>query len=251
MNILLTNDDGIHAEGIRKLAEALQEIGNLYVFAPSEQKSGCGHGLTLTAPITVKETEFPGAVRAAAVGGTPTDCVKIGLKLLHEAGVQIDIVYSGVNQGGNLGTDTLYSGTVSAAIEGLLCGKPAVAVSVDAREPKHYETACRLAVKAGRLPPGTQGAGTALNINAPDLPPDRVKGVRVTRLGLREYEEWFQEAPGGYRYSSRPLLRESLSEDCDVAASAKGYATITPLHYDLTDLERIEEVKKWGLDNDC
>jgi 5'-nucleotidase len=254
MNILLTNDDGIQAEGIRRLAGALGEIGRVYVYAPAEQKSACGHGITLNRAIQVSPADFPGLSHAMAVSGTPADCVKIGVRLLRAEGIAIDRIYSGVNHGWNLGTDTLYSGTVSAAIEGVLAGIPSVALSVASAEaPHHFEAACALAVKIGRLPPGAQGPRTALNVNTPDLPLEEIKGLRFTKLGLLEYEERFdiKAADGAgraYKYAGKPAPMKDLEEDLDINAHRAGYATITPLRYDLTDLAALGEIKNWGLD---
>lgn len=252
MNILLTNDDGIEAEGIKQLAKAISQFGALFVVAPTEQKSACGHGITIHEAIGVRETSFHGAEKAYAIEGTPADCVKIGLRLLKRAGIEIDLVYSGINHGSNLGTDTLYSGTVSAAVEGALCGKPAIAVSIDAKDPRYYETACDLAVKVGALGPEKLTNGTVININVPDLAPEEIRGTKVAKLGVREYSEWFDEEQSSdgvlrYRYGGRPVFRENLPDDIDITASEMGYATITPLHYDLTDHQLIEEVKSWGI----
>ena len=111
MNILLANDDGIDARGIHELADALKGLGDLYISAPDSQRSASGHGITVSQPITVTETTFPGATGAFRMSGTPADCVKLGVKLLQKEGIKIDMVFSGINHGGNLGTDTLYAGT--------------------------------------------------------------------------------------------------------------------------------------------
>jgi 5'-nucleotidase len=253
MNILLTNDDGIESEGIRRLAAALSGIGSVYVCAPTGQRSASGHGITVSKTIGVTEADFPGVARAIAVDGTPADCVKIGIYILESEGIAIDKVFSGVNHGGNLGTDTLYSGTVAAAMEGVLNGKPSVAVSIDARAPVHFEAACLLAAKAARLPAGSHGGETMLNINTPDLPQGQIKGVRVTRLAIREYDEFFsEEAVDGegraYKYSGRPVLRRALHVNSDIAAHRDGYATITPLHYDMTDMSMLGDVRSWGFE---
>lgn len=148
MNILVTNDDGINASGICSLAEALSKVADVYVCAPHTQRSAAGHGITVSKPIEVEERTFARAAKAYAITGTPADCVKIGTKILREQDIKVDMVFSGINLGGNLGTDTLYSGTVSAAIEGSLCGIPSVAVSVNSHEATHFELACELAVNA-------------------------------------------------------------------------------------------------------
>ena len=118
MNILLANDDGINAEGIRQLAKALRSLGDVYVFAPDRQRSASSHALTIEKQLTIAREDFPGAKEAYSVDGTPADCVKLGIYALRDRGIDVDIVYSGINHGGNLGSDTMYSGTVSAAAEG-------------------------------------------------------------------------------------------------------------------------------------
>jgi 5'-nucleotidase len=240
MNILLSNDDGILSEGIRRFADALRTLGDVYVFAPTEQMSCCGHGVSVKKTLRARDLRFPGARRAVSVDGTPADCMKVAFKMLEEDGIGVDMVFSGVNMGGNLGTDTLYSGTISAAMEAVMIGIPAVAASVDSHEPRHYETVLELALRLGRLGPRGLRGDTVLNINAPDLPPAEIKGVRVTRLGVREYDAWLREEAREdglrtYRYAgSNPVYRPGIPEDTDVAAHRDGYATITPLCFDLT-----------------
>ena len=124
MNILVANDDGIRAIGIQKLVRALSQKANIFVCAPEGQRSASGHGITVSQPITVEEMKVECAEIAFGISGTPADCIKLGMQLMKDRGVNIDMVYSGINLGGNLGTDTLYSGTVSAAVEGNLCGVP-------------------------------------------------------------------------------------------------------------------------------
>jgi 5'-nucleotidase len=252
MNLLIANDDGIDAKGIKELARALSRIANIYICAPHTQRSACGHGITVNKPILTREVNFPNAKKAWETSGTPADCVKLGLKLLAEQGVKIHMVCSGINHGGNYGTDTLYSGTVSAAIEGCICGFPALAVSVNDHKPQNFEAACDLAVNTVRAVSGKIGANTVLNINVPNLPPSEVKGVKITKLGDREYDEWFQpkqneKGETEYWYSGTPVVYENLAEETDVLAMQAGYATITPLHYDLTSHKLIEEVRAWGI----
>ena len=131
MNILVANDDGIRARGLTELVRALSGEASVYVCAPDGQRSASGHGITVSKYITVKEEQVEGAEYALSTSGTPADCVKLGMKILSEKGVKIDMLFSGINHGGNLGTDVLYSGTVAAAMEGSICGVPSVAVSVD------------------------------------------------------------------------------------------------------------------------
>lgn len=252
MNILIANDDGIGAKGIKELARALSQVANIYVCAPHTQRSACGHGITIGKAINMTEVNFPNAKRAWEITGTPADCVKLGLKMLAGEGIKIHMVCSGINHGGNLGTDTLYSGTVSAAIEGCICGLPAIAVSVNDHHPITFEVACDLAVETVKSAAGKMDSNTVLNINVPNLPASEVKGMKITKLGAREYEEWFEPKEGAngeteYWYSGTPVVYDNLPEDIDVIAMQDGYASITPLHYDLTSYKLIEEVKTWGI----
>ncbi len=252
MNILVSNDDGIGAEGIKQLVAALSKVANVFVSAPHTQRSASGHSITIGTPLRMKEVEFPNAALAFEITGTPADCVKLGTKLFRERGIELDMVFSGINHGGNLGTDTLYSGTVSAAIEGCICGLPAVAVSINDHFPDHFELACELAVRACENAFGKINSKTVLNINVPNLPKDKVKGVKITKLGAREYDEWFEPKKDEsgepvFYYSGTPVIYQGLPNDIDVISMQEGYASITPLHYDLTSYQLIEEVKTWGL----
>lgn len=251
MRILVTNDDGIRAEGIQRLTAALASVAEVFVFAPDTQRSACGHGITVTVPIEVKKYDMQGAVQAWSVSGTPADCVKLGLRILRDQGIQIDHVFSGINHGSNLGTDTLYSGTVSGAIEGVINGLPSFAVSVHEHDPVYFEASYSLALHALKTASGKLDSGTVLNINLPHVPASQVKGLRITRLGAREYDEDFkvQKSENGstfYVYSGKPVVYTGLADDIDVNALQEGYASITPLHYDLTNHELLEEVRSWG-----
>lgn len=252
MNILVANDDGIRARGIYELVRALSEKADVFVCAPEGQRSASGHGITVSVPISVEEVEFDNAKTAFSISGTPADCVKLGIQLMRDRGVNIDMVYSGINLGGNLGTDTLYSGTVSAAIEGNICGVPAVAVSVNDHMAEHFDFACELALKAlGCV--DKISADTVLNINTPDLPNDMIKGVKLTSLGRREYMNEFREpetAEDGtimYTYGGEPVRYEGLPDTIDVVAMQEGYATITPLKRDLTDYRMLDEIRNWRI----
>ncbi len=252
MNILIANDDGIGADGILELTRALSQIANIYVCAPHIQRSASGHGITIGKPIHMKEVKFPNAKKAYEITGTPADCVKLGLKRLAQEGIKIHMVCSGINHGGNLGTDTLYSGTVAAAVEGCIGGIPAIAVSVNSHKPVTFEVACELALDAVRKATGKLDAKTVLNINVPNLPFSEVKGTRITKLGAREYEEWFEPKVNEagepeYWYAGTPVIYEGLSEDIDVIAIQDGYASITPLHYDFTNYNLVQEVSTWEI----
>lgn len=249
MNIFISNDDGIQAEGIRRLAAALSTVAEIYIGAPEGQCSATGHGISLREPISVTAVDFPGAKLAYAIDGTPADCVKLGLGLMERDGIRIDKVFSGINLGGNLGTDTIYSGTVAAALEGLICGYPSVAVSVNAHAPTHFEMAEELAVKAARLDFARIDDQMMLNINVPNLPKSEIKGVKITGLGMREYHgEFVEREPGGavrkFIYAGEPVRYDDITCDTnDVGADQEGYAAVAPLHFDLTNYALIEKLR--------
>jgi 5'-nucleotidase len=249
MNIFISNDDGIHAEGIHKLAAALSTVADVYVGAPVDQCSATGHGISLRGPINVTPVDFPNARFACAIDGMPADCVKLGLDLMEKEGVIIDKVFSGINLGGNLGTDTIYSGTVAAALEGLICGYPSVAVSVNSHAPKHFEFAEELAIRAALLDFAQIDSQMMLNINVPDLRKDEIRGVKITGLGMREYLGEFeeQESDGNVRkfiYAGEPVHYENINCDTnDVGADQEGYAAVVPVHFDLTNYALIEKLR--------
>ena len=252
MNILVANDDGIQARGIMELVKALSQVATVYVCAPESQRSASGHGITVSKPITIEEVDFEYAEYALKISGTPADCVKIGMRMLEKKGIKVDMVFSGINHGGNLGTDTLYSGTVSAAVEGTLLGVPSAAVSVNSHEAEHFEYACELAVEAVKKAYGKMSPKTILNINTPNLPKEDIKGLRFTTLGPREYKEVFvpvetEDGKDGYMYTGEPVIYDNLPETVDVIADQDGYASITPIHSDLTDYKLAKEISEWRI----
>ena len=266
-NILLVNDDGIEALGIHKLAEALSDAGDVYVCSPHEQRSGSGHGISVGRTIYVSDARFKEAKHAILMEGTPVDCVKIGLEIYRGRGVEIDMVFSGFNHGPNLGTDTLYSGTVSAAVEGAMCGLPSAAMSIKAsyhRAPANFETAMKLAKKIALSKQFSSRKSedrnkldvnfinrdhVILNVNFPDLPPEEIKGVKICPLSYQAYFEWFQEGVQDgracYHYAGAPyVLGEAEADDSDVVANELGYVTITPLQFDLTDQSKVQALRR-------
>lgn len=251
MNILVSNDDGITTEGIKSLAKAMSSCGDVYVVAPHVQRSASSHALSVSGEITLREVEFEGAKKAYECDGTPADCVKLGIDMLKQEGVIIDVVYAGINHGGNLGTDTMYSGTVSAAAEGMMAGLPAVAVSVNSHEASYFEGACRLAVQT--LPLAMSfGRKGVISINTPDIPAEEIRGVKACKLGAVEYDQWFEEISRGgdsktYRYRGTPSELDHWTEDMDVRLIRQGYATISAIRYDLNDYEGLKEIKGWEL----
>ena len=252
MNVLVSNDDGITTEGIRSLVRALSEKGDVYVVAPDTQRSASSHALSVHSLLAVKEVPFAGAKAAYECDGTPADCVKLGIDLFRRQGIEIDVVYTGINHGGNLGTDTMYSGTVSAAAEGMMNGLPAVAVSVDSHQATHFEGACKLAVATLPHALEMKGRRWVISINTPDVPAEQIKGVRTARMGNLEYDQWFEEvgAEGGkrtFRYRGEPAELDPKTEETDVRLVRDGYATIAAVRYDLNDYEGLEKIKEWGI----
>jgi 5'-nucleotidase len=268
-NILVVNDDGIDALGIHKLAEALSRIGNVYVCSPHTQQSACGHAITIGRPVYIEDVPFPEAIEAVSVEGTPADCVKLGLGVYRDRGVEIDMVFSGINHGMNLGTDTLYSGTVSAAIEGAFCGLPSVAVSISSKlafhmDPVNFEAAMEMAEKlalselvSSHTREGQKSldinfiheSHVILNVNVPDLPLGEIKGVKICPLSYRAYNEEYlirddDDGRPCYYYSGRPWTTgEAEPDESDIIANGLDYITITPLHFDLTDRRMMEKLR--------
>lgn len=247
MRVLVSNDDGVDAPGIRALASGLREAGHeVQIVAPDRDRSGASNSLTLDMPIRVIRQE-PAVWR---VYGTPTDCVHIALTGMLE--VEPDIVVSGINNTANLGDDVIYSGTVAAAMEGRFLGLPAVAVSLATADHvgKHYETAARAAVEIiARLRTDPLPADTILNVNVPDLPWDDIEGFEVTRLGNRHRAEacvpqrdprgrqWWWIGPAGPEQDAGP--------GTDFNAVRRGFISITPIHVDLTRYQALEQVASW------
>lgn len=249
MNILIANDDGIQAEGIRRLAQALSKTGDVYVVAPDMQRSASSHALSIHGEMRAEEVQgFPGAKQAWKLSGTPADCVKLGVEIMRRKGIRTDIVYAGINHGANLGTDTMYSGTVSAAAEGMFAGYPAVAVSVCSHFPKHFDAACSLAVKIFDRALASAGKGYVISINTPDLPQEEIRGVRTARLGKVTYDEWFEEDEENvFRYVGEPVKRTDHDADIDVRLIEEGWATISTIRYDLNDYDALKQAEKWKI----
>jgi len=245
--ILVTNDDGIQAPGLRALAEALQAVGEVTVVAPEHEQSAVGHAITLHQPLRVRLLDAAGG-GWWAVQGTPADCVGLGIRKLIEDGP--DLVVAGINRGANLGEDVLYSGTVSAATEAVILGVPAFAVSNVSFTSDDYRAAAAFATDlAGRLLRHPLPPPTFLNVNVPDLPPERIAGVRVTRQGWRVYRSTYIERvdPRGRPYywlgAERP--EDEPVPGTDIAAIQAGYIAVTPQQPDLTAHERLAELAGW------
>ncbi len=243
MSILLTNDDGIYAEGLSALRKELSKIAETIIVAPSREKSGVAHGVTLARPIAVEKVLLDGAT-AYAVDGTPVDCVKIAVKGMGAA--RPDLVLSGINLGSNVGIDVIYSGTVSAALEAAIMGIPAVAVSLASRQSPDFSYAARFASKLAQtlLEDPFLPRGVFLNVNVPAVAESQIKGVAVTKQSRSCYREKFERVkvcPDKMLFTLSGKL-EDLSEppDVDVTALSNNYISVTPIHFDLTHYPSIE-----------
>jgi 5'-nucleotidase len=265
MRLLISNDDGIFAQGIRTLANTLAQGGHeVTVVCPDRERSATGHGLTMHDPIRAEEVGaiFDPKIRAWSCSGTPSDCVKLALGALLPQ--PPDFVLSGINHGANLGTDVLYSGTVSAAMEGVIEGIPSMAMSLTSFTSKEFQPAADFALKLlNQFATRPMGEPLLLNINIPAVSADRIAGVKVTRQGLRRYFDTFQTRidPRGktYYWLSGEVLQDLEQPaylnlppeiETDVQAIKENYITIVPLHFNLTYPPGFEELQhlssKWS-----
>lgn len=252
-NIVLTNDDGIHAEGILALKSALDALGTVYVVAPDRPRSASGHSITLHKPLRLHKVRLPDGSQGYSSNGTPSDCVS--LAVLDVVQGKTDLVVSGINWGPNLGWDVTYSGTVSAAMEAAILGVPAMAISVASyEEDVSFDSTARFAVflaksmLAHRLSPQT-----LLNVNVPNLPPDRIHGVEITRQGKRRYSGQLEKRvdPMGRAYywlGGVPAVDE-LEEGTDVKAISDGKISVTPIHLDLTAYPALDQLRSWDIED--
>jgi len=245
--ILLTNDDGISAEGLRVLAGHLTAVAHVFIVAPERERSAIGHGITMHKPLRVTETEVGENLVGLAVNGTPADCVKLALDALVPR--PPDLVISGINRGENLGTDVLYSGTVSGAIEGCINGFTSLAVSLAGEGEPDFRPAASFIVSLCReLPNLGLPPGTLLNINIPNVPPEEIAGVAFTRLGRRRYINTVERRydPRGRVYFWLGGEAQDLDPEpeTDIGAVQARYISITPIHLDLTDHRFLEHLRR-------
>lgn len=272
MNLLVSNDDGIFALGIRTLANTLAAAGHqVTVVCPDRERSATGHGLTLHKPIRAEAVDslFHPSVTAWACSGTPSDCVKLALGALLEA--PPDLLLSGINHGANLGTDVLYSGTVSAAMEGVIEGIPGIALSLTSFSSQEFQPAADFATTlVEQIAKQPLPQVMLLSVNVPAVPREEIAGVMVTRQGIRRYFDWFEKRvdPRGktYYWLAGEVLEEvdppeeqampglKLSEAdlqwfrqtlTDVQAIRQNYITVTPLQYNLTCSAGLSHLQNW------
>src|SRR6476660_2037564 len=240
MIILLSNDDGIHSAGIVALENSLQQVGEVYTVAPDREQNSMSHALTLHRPLRVLDM----GPRRFAVDGTPTDCVKLALTGLLP--VRPNLLVSGINKGPNLGDDIIYSGTVSAAIEGALLGIPAIAVSLVTFENFQFEAAAEFtATLVDRIVERGIPPKTLLNVNVPAIPKQDIKGWQITRMGKRHYSETIVERidprGGKYYWIGGDDLGFTHDDGTDCMAVHEGFISVTPLQVDLTNYKFLGE----------
>lgn len=251
MNVLITNDDGVHAEGLLELKKALQNDANVFVIAPDRPRSACGHSITLHKPLRVEHIRLRDGSDAISCSGTPSDCVSLGLLGVVEN--PINLVVSGINKGPNLGWDLTYSGTVSAAMEGVISGVPSFAISVAGYDRQvEFTTAGKIAVLLMRaLAQHALPDSTLLNVNVPNLPMNEIAGIEITRQGKRTYEGELQKRtdPFGrdYYWLGGELPVDHLEPGTDVNAVHCKRISVTPIHMDLTDHNVLDTLKSWKL----
>jgi 5'-nucleotidase len=253
MRILITNDDGIRAEGLAALAEVASEFGEVKVAAPDHERSACGHAMTMHEPLRVKEVKWRFG-KAYEVSGVPVDCVNVGLTIAWPDGC--DLVLSGINHGANLGFDVTYSGTVGGAMEGAINGIPAIAVSMatlDYGDGLHLEAGVRWMrenwdwLVATAIPPGT-----FLNVNVPAVPFSEIRGSRIARMGRRVYRDRVEQRhdPAGraYFWQGGVMVTDPPLPGTDVHAVGENFVSVTPLRLDWTDIATLEAMSLAG---DC
>lgn len=243
--ILVSNDDGVRSKGLAALADALRELGTVYVVAPDRERSAASHALTLTHPLRIEKM----GPRVYAVDGTPTDCVNLAVNgILRKK--EIALVAAGINKGANMGDDITYSGTVSAAIEGTLLGIPSIAVSLASRNRFRFDVAAEFALRAARMVLGNGlPKDTLLNINVPNLSREELQGVRITRQGKRIYRDSIVEKrdPRGRKYywiGGDALRREDIPGS-DLEAVEQNCISVTPIHLDLTNYGSLRSLRRW------
>lgn len=250
--ILITNDDGIYAEGILALKTALEAVGEVFVVAPDRPRSACGHSITLHKPLRMNKVRLPDGSQGYAVSGTPSDSVS--LAVIEVMRRKVDLVVSGINPGPNLGWDLTYSGTVSAAMEAVMMGIPAIAVSVTSyADDVSFDLAARFTAHLARivlahgLPPDT-----LLNVNVPNVPAAHLNGIQVTRQGRRRYAGKIEKRvdPNGreYYWLGGDMPIDEMEEGTDVKAIADEKISVTPVHLDLTGHSSLDEIRSWGIE---
>ena len=245
MKILVTNDDGFYARGLWLLARELSKVGEVVIVAPDREQSAVGSSMSLHHPLRVRKVRSPlEGVISYSVEGTPADCVILALGRLLKG--KVDLVFSGINEGANLGDDVLLSGTVGAALQGHFKGIPSVALSVGALKDVHFDAAVRLAGVLAKLM-GNLPREVLLNVNLPNLPMEEIKGIEITKLGRRSFSDEVVEGNDGkreYYWIVRGEPQWHPEPGTDVGAFTSDKISITPLYTDLTSTKVLSKLKK-------
>jgi len=250
MDILLTNDDGIYAEGLLALYKRFAGTHRVTIVAPDRERSGIGHGLTLNNPLRVKKIKINGGYAGYAVNGTPADCIKLGILEILDA--KPDMVISGINPGANTGGNLNYSGTVAAAKEATLYGISAIAVSIERGDMYNYhDVAGLIETLADEISEKGLPVGTFFNVNVPNISMEDVKGIKISRQGSARFSGSFEKRidpwNGTYYWHDNDPQPISHQPDTDGMALLENYVSITPIKCDMTDNEMVECLKKWNI----
>ena len=246
MKVLITNDDGINARGIITIAKEIAKKHEVIVVAPRDQKSASSHSISIHNPIKITEEKNDKGFKAYSLVGTPADCTQAGLSLL---GKDIDLVISGINRGLNCGTDILYSGTVSAAVEGAIYSVPSIAISMEVdweREDEDYTKAAKWINKVVDIAENSYLRNdVVLNVNVPNVNEEDIKGIKVCKLGQSTYKTDYVlvEENEDMIYITKGVRNKISEDDSDLYFLSQGYVTLTPLHFDFTNFKILDEVK--------
>lgn len=249
--ILVVNDDGITAPGIQALIGFVKDFGEVIVVAPDKAQSGMGHAITINSTLRLNEHPNTHKVEAYSCSGTPVDCVKFGTKVVAK-NRKIDLVVSGINHGTNSSINVIYSGTMSAAVEGSLEGIPSIGFSLDNHALDADFSACEDIVKSivtDVLENGLKN-GYSLNVNIPNAPKEEIKGIKVCRQAKAYWDETFDERKdphgGSYYWLTGEFVYRDKGEDTDIWALRNNFVSVVPTKYDLTDYEGIKDLKHWN-----
>jgi 5'-nucleotidase len=252
VRILLTNDDGINAPGLAALAAEMAKHGEIIIYAPVSEMSAVGHAITISDPLRVSELRKNGDFFGFAVRGTPADCVKVAIWDLGRQNRMPDIVISGINQGSNTGINTIYSGTVSAATEGAISGIPAIAISLASYTSLDFSVAAAFApiitkhLLSHPLPPGV-----FLNVNVPSVPQAEIRGIKITRQGMTNYEEEYEIRKDphsrNYYWLTGEKMEVEQDDEIDDRAILGNKISITPIHSDMTYYPALEQLNQWNM----
>ena len=250
MKILVTNDDGIQSKALKTLVKFLSKNNQVYVVAPDSQRSGFSHSMTFRRPMYVEEVPVEGATESIALTGSPADCVRFALKCLN---MDIDMVISGPNIGPNLTVDVYYSGTVGAASEGAILGKPAIALSCVCEHIDenllNFDSACEFISDNVEKFYANHKSGRIFNVNVPNLPKSQIKGIKIVKYGEKMFEDHYVKRHDPVTNKIAYSLEDDFKafdkhEESDAYYAGQNYITITPLHFDLCDTEMIEDLKE-------